>query len=174
MQHCNRNLPSPGWSLCSIMPKWQISTYVSANPSNWCFFYLNICPRRTRNLTASPHAPAGVAISKPASWNGHFCSNARCWRHERGYQGSGATRLDDLDSVAAPSEKNRAQDVNVILCLCSRLQGQWDGWARTSHGSRSWRFPHVQAWLGPLWSSESKQAIPRITAQWIILCCRWI
>lgn len=58
--------------------------------------------------------PAGMVISAPllAVEAPHALSGCR------------PTRLDDLDSMAATRERNQAQDVNVIFCLCAISKGK--------------------------------------------------
>lgn len=88
-----------GGSLCSIMPKWQISTYVSGNPSNWCHFIQIFAtpPRTTNCITASPHAQAGFAIfsASQLEWSFLLCCSLpkpRAWLpgcrdHQAGWPG---------------------------------------------------------------------------------------
>lgn len=56
------------------------------------------------------------------------------------------TGLDDPESVAATRERNQAQVVNVILCLCAEVHIS-KGEACTILGWQSWRLPVVVQWL---------------------------
>lgn len=103
------------------MPKWQISTYVSGNPSNWCHFIQIFArpPRTTNRITASPHAQAGFAIfsGSQLEWSLLLCClllRPRAWLpgcrdHQAGWPGlHGSDQREEAD----------ARRINGIFSLC--------------------------------------------------------
>lgn len=114
-----------GGSLCSIMPKWQISTSVeiplidaisskySHPKDNKPHNSKSTCSSRLCHFSASQ--PAGMVISAPLL----AVEAPRAL-----LSGCRPTRPDDLDSMTATRERNKAQDVNVIFCLCAISKGK--------------------------------------------------
>ncbi len=149
------------------MPKWQISAYVSGNFSNWCHFIQIFAPPRTTNRIAGiPHAEAVFAVSRPASWNGHFCSAACCCSHERGMAAWLQTHQARWPGLHNSNQREkRAWDINVMFCF--RVE------VLISKGKKMVRPAPVRAyshdgflllcsvWLCmPVWGSETKLAFP--------------
>jgi len=90
-------------------------------------FHPNILTPRCY-ITSSPHAQAGFAISQPANWNGPFCSTARRWSHERGYQAAHPPGWMAWSPRQLVAERNRAKAFTVIFCLCPGAWRVRAGW----------------------------------------------